>query len=248
MRRLGDGESKIQIWHFPGLSQERLSELLNQNGLQQCLVACADREGTSQSTNSQAGGTYSAGDGNGLLRGSTNSGSTRRKTREPRLSSRSSPMKASVKTKTKTAAQIKKSFACPFPKHSVARYADVHNACTSPPGIGEFKRVKEHIKRCHSPKEKCPRCNKKWQNPENFETEFQQHKPHCPKLVDFNEFQLPEPLDARQVEVLKNHDYRGTDGVQAWKILYQDLFPDAHSVPSPCASSALCRCQSAHEV
>jgi hypothetical protein len=123
-------------------------------------------------------------------------------------------------------------FACPFYKKDADRFARV-KACHGP-GWTQLHRLKEHIKRCHTPaKHTCSRCC------ETFETEelLYQHQRadmQCPVRNADAMDGIMNPDQALSLKSRKKHVSDMTEP-EKWHDIYHALFPldDEDSYPSP---------------
>ena len=135
--------------------------------------------------------------------------------------------------------------ACPFLKHSPGRYRDYSSCLTG--GWREIARVKfvpnshlswlegltdgrEHILRRHRASFVCPRCNEVFSTAEECDL-------HHPSQCARPEKPLPAGLitKSQEVKLRSRETYKPSMTQEArWQEIYEILFPEDHSRPSPC--------------
>ncbi|KAF2192956.1 hypothetical protein K469DRAFT_280951 [Zopfia rhizophila CBS 207.26] len=104
-------------------------------------------------------------------------------------------------------------------------------------GFEDMSRVLTHVKKYHTRPRQCVRC---WEEIES-QKELEEHLRRNPVCEE-----VPEPKDGRKgFEKMRELNLRdkplkdGKNDEEKWKLLFKDLFPEEHEVPSPCIRQAL---------
>jgi hypothetical protein len=91
---------------------------------------------------------------------------------------------------------------------------------------------REHISRCHAPKNQCNRCRQDFNNAEEL-AKHQRNIDACPLL----DTPLSQSITADQIVQLKSRagKHPNMSAEDKWCSVYSILFPGDTFVPSPCA-------------
>jgi len=118
--------------------------------------------------------------------------------------------------------------ACPFAKHNPEAYRENRGACSGP-GFPSFARAKEHVKRVHMAKPKCPKCGSLFDKLESLMEHMQQTSPSFNMPLERSNGVTPKQEDELERRISKH-----MSEAEKWNTMYSVLFNcPSQSVPSP---------------
>jgi uncharacterized C2H2 Zn-finger protein len=118
--------------------------------------------------------------------------------------------------------------ACPFQKNNPAAYREHRSACIGP-GFPSFARMREHLKRVHMAKSKCPKCGSLFDKQEALIEHMQQTSQTSHMPIERSKGVTPEQEEEWEKLISKS-----MDEVEKWNTVYKVLFQcSSQSLPSP---------------
>jgi hypothetical protein len=121
---------------------------------------------------------------------------------------------------------------CPFYQREPERYTKA--ACRGT-GFADMAKLKDHIKRVHTQKLRCPRC---WLDMDSEEAcdEHLRQKFICQRGLEPQEDGI-RPQLLRRLDFKKAPYSNARNVEEKWKMLFSVLFPTDRTIPSPCKSN-----------